>query len=82
MIMSLIIKNKTKQLLTVTLNSGDTLHLAPGEKSKPLSQIETDNNVKIQRLSNEGMVETTTVSDQAPAHGGEDAAAHRRKPKP
>ena len=80
--MSLMIKNKTRQLMTVTLNSGETLHLAPDEVSQPLSEIETANNVKIQRLSNEGMVETTTVSDQAPAHAGEDAAAHRRKPKP
>ena len=80
--MSLIIKNKTKQLLTVTLNSGDTLHLAPGEKSKPLSQIETDNNVRIQRLSKEGMIETAIVSDQSPAEDGEAPVAPRRKPKP
>jgi hypothetical protein len=52
--MSLMIKNKTRQLMTVTLNSGETLHLAPGEVSQPLSEIETANNTKIQRLSNEG----------------------------
>ena len=80
--MSLIIKNKTRQLLTVTLNSGDTVHLAPGEPSQPLSEIETANNAKIQRLSNEGMIETDVISDKAPANGGEAETAHRRKPKP
>jgi hypothetical protein len=80
--MSLMIKNKTRQLMTVTLNSGETLHLAPGEVSQPLSEIETANNTKIQRLSNEGMIETAVISDKAPAHGGEADAQHRRKPKP
>jgi hypothetical protein len=80
--MSLKIKNKTRQLMTVTLNSGETLHLAPGEVSQPLSEIETANNAKIQRLSNEGMIETAVISDKAPAHGGEADAQHRRKPKP
>ena len=80
--MSLMIKNKTRQLLTLTLNSGETVHLAPGEVSHPLSEIETSNNPKIQRLSNEGMVETATVSDKAPAQDGEAEAPHRRKPKP
>lgn len=80
--MSLIIKNKTRQLLTITLNSGETVHLAPGEVSQTFSEIETENNAKIQRLSNEGMIETAIISDKAPAHGGEAEAAHRRKPKP
>jgi len=79
--MSLTIKNKTRQLLTVTLNSGETLHLAPGEASHLLSEIETANNAKIQRLSNEGMIETAIISDKEPAHGGEAEAPHRRKPK-
>jgi hypothetical protein len=77
-----MIKNKTRQLMTVTLNSGETLHLAPDEVSQPLSEIETANNAKIQRLSNEGMIETAIISDKAPAHGGEAEALHRRKPKP
>jgi hypothetical protein len=80
--MSLMIKNKTRQLMTVTLNSGETLHLAPGEVSQPLGEIETANNAKIQRLSNEGMIETAIISDKAPAHDGEAEAPHRRKPKP
>jgi hypothetical protein len=80
--MSLMIKNKTRQLMTVTLNSGETLHLAPGEVSQPLSEIETANNTKIQRLSNEGMIETAVISEKEPAHGGEAEASHRRKPKP
>jgi hypothetical protein len=81
--MSLMIKNKTmQQLVTLTLNSGETLYLAPGEESQPLSEIETTNNAKIQRLSNEGMIETTVISDKEPANGGEAEALLRRKPKP
>jgi hypothetical protein len=80
--MGVIMKNKTRQLLTVTLNSGETVHLAPGEVSEPLSEIETANNVKIQRLLNEGMIETAIVSDKASANVDEAEATHRRKPKP
>jgi len=80
--MSLTIKNKTRQLLTITLNSGATVHLAPGEVSHALSEIETENNTKIQRLSNEGMIETAIVSDKEPANSGEADATRRRKPKP
>jgi hypothetical protein len=77
----LIIKNKTRRLLTLTLNSGDTVHLAPGERSRPLSEIETKNNTKIERLSREGLIETTAVSGQATAEGGAESAAPRRKPR-
>jgi len=77
----LIIKNRTRHLLTLTLNSGDTLHLAPGESSRPLSEIETKNNTKTERLLREGWIETTAVSGQAGAEGGAEPAAPRRKPK-
>jgi len=80
--MSVTIKNKTRQLLTLTLNSGETVHLAPGEVSQHLNEIETANNAKIQRLSNEGMVETAVVPDKAPAQRDEAEPPHRRKPKP
>jgi hypothetical protein len=80
-VIRLIIKNRTRRLLTLTLNSGDTVHLAPGEKSRPLSEIETKNNTKIERLSREGCIETTAVSGQATAEGGAETAAPRRKPR-
>ena len=80
--MSLTITNKTRQLLTLTLNSGETVHLAPSEISLQLSEIETKDNAKIQKLLSEGMIEIDVVSDQTPAEDGEAPAAPRRKPKP
>ncbi|HEU0177927.1 MAG TPA: hypothetical protein VFV58_26995 [Blastocatellia bacterium] len=77
----LIIKNGTRHLLTLTLNSGDTLHLAPGERSRPLSEIETNNNTKIERLLRERWIEIIAVSGQASAEGGAEPAAPRRKPR-
>jgi hypothetical protein len=81
MMIRLIIKNKTRHLLTLTLNSGDTAHLAPGERSRPLSEIETKNNTKIEKLLREGWIEITAVSGQASAEGGAEPAAPRRKPR-
>ena len=77
----LTIKNKTKHLLTITLNSGDTVHLAPGERSRSLSEIETKKNTKIERLLKEGWIETTAVSGLACDEGAEAPAAPRRKPR-
>jgi hypothetical protein len=43
--------NTSKQLLIVPLNSGETLHLAPGETSADqVADYELDNNDKVKKL--------------------------------
>ena len=45
------VTNISKQLLIVPLNSGETLHLAPGETSAdPLVDYELDGNEKIEKM--------------------------------
>lgn len=79
--MSFTIKNKYRGLISFTYNNGDPEHLAPGESSKPVSETETKNNAKIERLLKEGMIEIKSASDQSSAEG-ETSAMPRRKPKP
>lgn len=42
--------NRTRQLVILELNSGATVHLAPGETSSSLESYETDNNRKLEKL--------------------------------
>ena len=36
--------NRSRNLITVPLNSGEALHLAPGESSRALEDVEVDHN--------------------------------------
>lgn len=85
--MAFIIQNQAKHLLVLPLNSGGTLHLAPGETSSPIEDFEIANNVKVERLSAEGLlvvnesgsatsgaagaVEVVVPGDSTPAGGRE-----------
>ncbi|MBN1203485.1 MAG: hypothetical protein JXB05_00990 [Myxococcaceae bacterium] len=42
--------NHSRSLLTVTLNSGESVHLAPDESSQPLAELEVDNNPWVKKL--------------------------------
>lgn len=48
--------NQTKNLLVVTLNGGTSLHLAPGETSPPVDDIEVNGNDKIEKLRRRGQL--------------------------
>ena len=66
--MAFIIQNRAKHLLVLPLNSGGTLHLAPGETSSPVEDFELANNEKIERLSKEGLI---AVNESDAAESGE-----------
>jgi hypothetical protein len=57
--MAFVIQNRAEHLLVLPLNSGGTLHLAPGETSSPVEAFELENNAKVERLSKEGLVVVT-----------------------
>lgn len=65
--MSLKITNKTKQLLAVPLNGGDAIHLAPGESSDPVDEVETQGSEKIEKLLRGGLIEVALAEDQSAA---------------
>jgi hypothetical protein len=44
------ITNRSRGLLTIELNSGTSLHLAPGETSGALEELEVDGNRWVQKL--------------------------------
>jgi hypothetical protein len=50
------ILNRTKALLILTLNSGVTLHLAPGQRSAPVDAREIADRDKIEKLLKNGMI--------------------------
>lgn len=49
--MSVKIVNRSKQLLVIPLNSGATLHLAPGEEAIGIEPIEVKKNPTIEKLA-------------------------------
>ncbi len=66
--MSSTIKNLSKQLLIIPLNSGESIHLAPGETSRPIEDYEMKDNAKSQKLAKRGLMATAAAG--AAAGGG------------
>jgi hypothetical protein len=48
--------NRAKHLVFLPLNTGDTIHLAPGEVSRNLEAYEADRNARIERLVSLGVI--------------------------
>lgn len=63
--MAFVIQNRARHLLVLPFNSGGTLHLAPGETSRPIEGFELENNAKVERLSKEGLVVVKESGDAA-----------------
>jgi hypothetical protein len=68
------ITNRTGALVTIGLNTGDSLHLAPGETSGPVPEYETRDNPWLEKLVARGQA----VVERAPVQKRKPAA--RRKP--
>ena len=66
------ITNRSRSLVTVPLNTGDSLHLAPGEVSEPIEDFQVDDNRWVTALLERG-----TVALERPRAGG--PARGRRK---
>jgi hypothetical protein len=56
------IVNRTKHLLIVTLNSGISLHLAPGQTSEPIDARELAGNEKLEKLRRTGIVSIASTN--------------------
>jgi hypothetical protein len=52
-----MIKNRSRQLLTIELNNRDTIHLAPNEASRALRDFEISENPQIQKLTARNLIE-------------------------
>ncbi|MCY1019293.1 hypothetical protein [Pyxidicoccus sp. MSG2] len=42
--------NRSRGLVTVSLNSGESIHLAPDEASGPIDELEVDRNTWVEAL--------------------------------
>jgi hypothetical protein len=45
-----MLTNKSRTLVTVELKSGEWIHLAPGETSRPIDDVEVRRNDRVEKL--------------------------------
>jgi predicted transcriptional regulator len=79
--MAFTIQNRANHLLVIPLNSGETLHLAPGETSPSIESFELEKNEKVERLLSEGLIASTQAEGEAAggaAPGGSKGRAEKR----
>jgi hypothetical protein len=62
--MSVHITNVSSGLLSVQLNSGRTVHLAPRERSGEIEPYEVDENHWVRRLSDQGWLAVEESADE------------------
>jgi hypothetical protein len=62
--MAMKLTNRRKSFAIVRLNSGLTYHLAPGESSGPLDELELSGNKKISKLLNSGHLSLSSVEQK------------------
>jgi hypothetical protein len=60
------LRNRSFTLLTVELNSGDSVHLAPDETSRELDDIEVRDNPWIAKLERRAAVTVETAQRRTP----------------
>ena len=68
--------NRAQHLVIVPLNTGETVHLAPSEVSRPLEDYEIRDNPGIDKLLARGFVRAASSDKQAP-----ERAAGERRPR-
>lgn len=71
--MAVTLTNKSRALLTVELRSGDYIHLAPGETSRALEELEIQGNAPLRKLVDRkaialGAGSTKPTNPDHPAH--------------
>jgi hypothetical protein len=64
--MPVILTNKSRRLITVELNSGDWLHLAPGEASKSVDELEVRQNSRVEKLVRGNLIAAEAESAESP----------------
>ena len=74
--MASTIQNRARHLLVLPLNGGGTLHLAPGETSSPVEDFELDNNEKVGRLLNDGLIAVSAAGDAESSAGQGEGEVH------
>ncbi len=69
--MPVALTNKSRTLVTVELKSGEWIHLAPGETSRPIDDVEVRQNDRVEKL----------IAQKAIVVSGVEAEAGPKKPE-
>jgi hypothetical protein len=78
--MPVTLTNRSRGLLTLELNTGRWIHLAPGETSRPLKDYEVSDNRHIRKLAERQVLSETRLPAAESAHTRDDSAgAYRSK---
>jgi hypothetical protein len=79
--MSTRLTNRSRGLLTVELNSGESVHLAPGERSEALDDVLTKDNALIEKLRSRALltVDESRARREAKAKDAKGAEAAEAK---
>lgn len=64
--MPVCVVNRSRNLVTVSLNSGESIHLAPDEVSQPIEALEIDNNPWVEELLKRRWLAVERIQDEAP----------------
>jgi hypothetical protein len=73
--MSVQITNRSGRLTCIPLNCGESIHLAPGERSRAIEEFDLQGNAKVRKLLKTGLI---AASEPAESGG---AGKHARKKK-
>ncbi len=69
--MSVHIINRSGRLTYIPLNSGESIHLAPGERSGPIEELDLEENPKVQKLLKAHLIaETEAAKKGGPSKHG------------
>jgi hypothetical protein len=79
--MPIRIRNRSPILLTVELNSGDSVHLAPDQTSRELPDVEVQANPWLDRLERTEMVTVQSADEDGPPNGSTSATKSARPAK-
>ncbi len=63
--MPMKITNRSRQLLVIPLNSGATIHVAPGEEAVGIDPIEVKNNPALEKMVRRGWASVAESAEEA-----------------
>ena len=62
--MAITLRNRTGHLVTVELNTRETIHLAPREESRPIEPYESRDNLQLQKLIDRNEIDSLEIESE------------------
>jgi hypothetical protein len=77
--MPVTLTNRSRALVTLELNTGRWIHLAPGETSRPLKDYEVHDNRHIRKLAGQRVLSESRLAEAVTSHPRDPVRASRSK---